>query len=58
MPGTWQVKLAVPIRKGYATDDDGSTWYQYDRRVALTSKREVFVNFLPKVGETIRVDSI
>ncbi len=55
---TWQVKLAVPIWKGYATDDDGESWYQYDRRVAKTSKRDVFVNYQPKIGQWIEVKAV
>lgn len=55
---TWQVKVAYPIRKGYATDDDGETWYQYDRRIAKTGKRDVFVNFQPKVGQWIEVPAV
>lgn len=57
-PGTWQVKLAVPITKGYATEDNGESWIQYDRRVAKTGKRDVFVNFLPQVGQWIEVKSV
>lgn len=57
-PGTWQVKLIVPITKGYATEDEGETWYQYDRRVAKTSKRDVFVNYQPKVGQWIEVKAV
>lgn len=49
-PGTYQVRLAVPIKRGYATPDEGQSWFQYDRRVAKTSKRDVFLNYRPAIG--------
>ncbi len=56
VPGTFEVKLAYPIRTGYANDDEGNT-FQFQRRVAKTGKKSVFLDYRPTIGSWIAVPS-